>query len=176
MPKDRFASSDEWVVVGKITRTHGVRGELYVRDDSDNPDRFVAAQQFRTSHGRYPMLVLKHTRPGPHGVIAEFAGITSVEAARTLLGAELSIKATDRRTLGTNEFWPDQLVGLEVRDASGPLGTVTDVILGPQDRLVVACTDGTTGELPFVDALVPEVNVAEGWVRIDPPDGLFSPR
>ena len=163
-------------MVGKITRTHGVHGELCVRDDSDNPDRFVASQRFRTLHERYPMLVLKRARPGSHGLIAEFAGITSVEAASVLIGAELSIKATDRRMLRIDEFWPDQLVGLEVRDVSGPLGTVADIVLGPQDRLIVVCTDGTTGELPFVDALVPEVNVDEGWVRIDPPDGLFSLR
>ena len=68
------------------------------------------------------------------------------------------------------------LSGLEVRDGSGPIGRVEDVVLGPQDRILVAHDDGTVGDLPFVDALVPEVNLTEGWVRIDPPEGLFTRR
>lgn len=168
-------SEDEMVVVGRITRSHGVRGEVCVLIESDNPGRFVPSATFRTNRERIPMLVLRRARTGPKGLIAEFAGINSLDAAGRLVGAELLIRADERRELEPGEFWPDQLVGLQVRIGSDVIGVVEDVIPGPQDRLVVSYRDGSTAEVPFVAPLVPEVDLDGGWVRIEPPDGLFSP-
>ena len=163
------------VVVGRITRSHGVRGEVCVRIESDNPGRFVPSATFRTNHAQAALLVLRSARPGPNGLIAEFAGVTSVAAATRLVGADLLIRADQRRRLEPGEFWPDQLVGLEVRIGSEVIGVVEDVIPGPQDRLVVSRWDGARVEVPFVEPLVPEVSLHGGWVRIEPPDGLFRP-
>ena len=169
------AGRESLVVVGTITRTHGIRGEVYVRADSDNPDRFVPPARFRTDHARFPLLVLRQARQGPHGLIAEFAGIT-MELATDLCGHELMIDVRDRRRLEDGEYWPDQLVGLDVRVGVDVIGRISEVVLGPQDRLVVERDDGLVGEVPFVGDLVPEVDLDEGWVRIEPPEGLFSPR
>lgn len=160
-------------VVGRITRPHGVRGEVRVRIESDNPDRFKSPAMFRTDLPHAPLLVLRGARSGSRDLIAEFAGVTSLEAASRLVGAELLIQETERRSLRSGEFWPDQLIGLEVRIGGAGIGFVSDVILGPQDRLVVVRTDGAIGEVPFVGPLVPEVDPEGGWVRIKPPDGLF---
>ncbi len=164
------------VVVGTITRTHGVRGEVYVRADSDNPDRFVPPARFRTDHQRFPMLVLRQVREGPHGLIVEFAGVTSIELATELCGSHLMIEPQDRRPLDDREYWPDQLVGMDVRIGQDVVGRVVEVVLGSQDRLVIERGDGLIGEVPFVDALVPEVDLDGRWVRIEPPDGLFTRR
>ncbi len=170
-PGDR---PEDGVVVGMITRTHGVRGEVYVRDDSDNPERFEPPARFRTDHAKYSLLVLRSCRPGPHGLIVEFAGVTSIELASELCGLELKIPRHDRRELDEGEFWPDQLVGLEVRQGTETIGVVEDVLLGPQNRLSIRRLEGGVAEIPFVEQLVPEVNPTEGWIRIEPPDGLFS--
>ena len=163
------------VVVGRITASHGVRGEVCVRIESDNPNRFAPSATFRTDREEVPLLVLRGARPGPRGLIAEFAGITSVDAASRLVGANLLIRVEARRQLEPGEFWPDQLIGLEVRVGSEAVGVVEDLISGPQDRLVVSRRDGLTAEVPFVEPLVPEINPGRGWLRIEPPDGLFGP-
>ena len=168
-------SERDMAVVGRITRPHGIRGEVCVLSESDNPDRFVPSATFHTNHAEVRLLVLRTARPGPNGLIAEFAGITSLDGASRLVGTELLIRAAERRELEPGEFWPDDLVGLQVRVGSETIGIVDDVVLGPQDRLVVAHRDGSTAEVPFVEALVPEVDPARGWVRIEPPEGLFSP-
>lgn len=160
--------------VGRITRAHGVRGEVAVRVDSDNPDRFTPGAAFSTDLDRAPLLVLGGARPGPNGLIARFAGVTSLESASRLVGARLLIPADRRRPLEPGEFWPEQLIGLAVRVGSEVIGVVEDVIPGPQDRLSVACHDGASGEVPFVAPLVPEVDLEGGWVRIDPPEGLLE--
>ena len=169
-------SEAEMVVVGRITRSHGVRGEVCVRIESDHPGRFEAPATFRTNREQVPLLVLRGARPGPNGLIAEFAGITSIEAASRLVGADLLIEEHERRRLEHDEFWPDQLIGLEVRVESEVIGVVEDLIHGPQDRLVISHRDGATSEVPFVAPLVPEVDLEGGWVSIEPPGGLFSPR
>ncbi|MCY4370931.1 MAG: ribosome maturation factor RimM [bacterium] len=172
--RDMAVPSEEMVTVGLVTRTHGVRGEVYVRAESDNPERFTPPARYHTNLPAIPLLILRGARVGNHGLIAEFAGITSLEAASPLVGVELLIPESDRRRLGTGEYWPDQLVGLEARIGEAPVGLVTDVVLGPQDRLVVTCRDGTAGEVPLVAPLVPEIDLDGGWVRIEPPDGLLD--
>jgi len=107
-------------------------------------------------------------------VTAEFAGITSVEQAERLVGADLLIDEADRRALESGEYWPDQLIGLEVRVGSSTVGVVNDLIEAPQDRLLVTCHDGSEAEIPFVEPLVPEVDVTGGWLRLDPPEGLLG--
>ena len=164
------------VAVGRITRLHGVHGEVCVRIESDNPDRFAPRSTFHTDLDHAPLLVLRGARYGPGGLIAEFAGFTSAEAAAPLVGADLMIREEDRRELAPGEFWPDQLISLEVCIGSDVIGVVEDVIQGPQDRLVVSCLAGDTAEIPFVEPLVPEINLEEGWLRIDPPDGLLTSR
>ena len=168
-------SRADMVMVGRITRPHGLRGEVCIQVESDDPHRFRPSATFHTNIGHVPLLVLRGARRGPKGLIAEFAGITSLEAASRLVGSDLLIREEDRRLLAPDEFWPDQLVGLEVRIGSEVIGSVEDVILGPQDRLVVSRRDGATAEVPFVEPLVPEVSPEGGWVRIEPPDGLFNP-
>ena len=138
------------------------------------PERFDPPARFLTDHPKHSMLTLRASRPGPHGLIVEFAGVTSIDVASELCGLELKISRRDRRALDEGEFWPSQLVGLDVRIGHETIGKVQDVILGPQDRLVVRRADGSVAEIPFVEALVPELDQSGGWVRIDPPEGLFS--
>lgn len=159
--------------VGRIVRCRGVEGEVLVRVESDQPDRFTPPAVFRAG-GADSLLVLTEARPGPKGLIARFAGVTTLEAASELVGADLLIEADERGPLQPDEFWPDQLIGLEVRIGQERAGMVEDVILGPQDRLAVSLRNGGAAEVPFVAALVPEVDLAGGWLRIDPPAGLLD--
>lgn len=161
------------VTVGRITRLHGVGGEVSVRVESDHPERFAPRSVFHTDREDARLLILREARPGPNGLIAGFAGFASAEAAERLVGAHLLIREQERRKLGPGEFWPDQLIGLEVRLGSDPIGVVEHVIEGPQDRLVVSRGKAAKAEIPFVEALVPEIDLAEGWLRIDPPEGLL---
>lgn len=162
------------VAVGRIVRCRGVGGEVLVRVESDHPDRFTPPAYFHAEGGPAGLLVLVEARSSPKGLIARFAGVTTRQAASELVGADLLIEADERGPLRPDEFWPDQLIGLEVRIGSEQAGRVDDVILGPQDRLAVSLRSGAAVEVPFVAALVPEVDLAGGWLRIDPPRGLLD--
>ena len=161
------------VAVGRIGRPHGTGGEVAVRPDSDFPQRFQPPASFHTDHPEFPTLVLRTARPGPKGLIVSFAGVTTRRAAARLTGRELWIRPQERRALGPGEFWPDSLVGLAVRMGEEEIGRVTDMVTGRQDRLVVTRRDGSVGEVPFVESLIPEINLAGGWLRMEDFPGLF---
>ena len=163
---------DGAVAVGRIVRPHGVRGDLLVYSLSDYPGRFAVGARFETSPGSQPLTVAG-SRPHKQGYIVRFAEIDDRDGAERLVKSTLTIAAGDRRALEDDEFWPDQLIGLRAESPSGGvLGEVTDVVQGAaQDRLVVTTGSGATVEVPFVAAIVGDVE--DNRIVVDPPDGLF---
>ena len=109
-------------------------------------------------------------------LFVRFDGVDDRDAAEALRGRELTIDAGERRPLDEGEFWPDDLVGLEVRLPTGWVaGVVTGFVEGvAQGRLVVGTSAGAV-EVPFVEEIVPEVDVAGGFLVLDPPAGLLDP-
>lgn len=160
------------MIVGRILRAHGIRGEVVVVSESDNPDRFVQGAVLLIPDGS--RLVVRRVRPHKGSLIVAFEGVGDRTAAEMLRNTELSLEPDDRRGLGADEFWPEDLVGLVVRDPDGRLlGEIVDVALGVQDRLVIR-SGGETVEVPFVKELVPEVEPDGGFVTVKPIPGLFS--
>jgi 16S rRNA processing protein RimM len=108
------------------------------------------------------------------GFQVAFEGIEDREGAEMLRGAQVFVE--ERRILEEGEFWPEDLVGLEARTIDGDrLGVVVGVVAGlAQDRLVVD-GDGSTFEVPFVDDLVPVVDLEKRYLEIVPVPGLTEP-
>lgn len=110
---------------------------------------------------------MRALRQGKKGPQVAFEGIADRHRAEELRGKEVLV--AERRELGQGEFWPADLVGLEVRPKGG---RVVGVNHGPtQDRLVVE-RGASTFEVPFVDDLVPVVDVEKGFVEIAEIEGL----
>jgi 16S rRNA processing protein RimM len=112
-------------------------------------------------------------------LLVAFTGITDRSAAGELTGSWLSVDSSQLPDIGDpDEFRDHELVGLSVRTAAGDqVGVVTDVLHYGQDLLVVRRSDGGNGEslVPFVKAIVPEVDLTAGVLVIDPPPGLLDP-
>ena len=168
---------EDRVTVGRIGRSHGLAGEVYVLSESDTPDRFRSGAAFLTDQQPPQRLEVRSSRQHQGKLLVVFVGIADRTVAESMIDVGLTIAAGERRVLGDDEFWPDELVGLTVRDPAGqPIGTVTSVETGgPQDRLVVRTADGQQALIPFVRELVPEVRIAEGSVVVNPIEGLLSP-
>ena len=106
-----------------------------------------------------------------------FAGITDRTAAGELTGSWLSVDSSQLPAApDPDEFRDHELIGLSVRTCAGEVvGVVTDVLHYGQDLLVVRRADRGDTLVPFVKAIVPEVDVAVGLLVIDPPPGLLDP-
>ena len=166
------------IPVGYVRRAHGIRGDVVVRGlISDALDRLVTGA---TLVGGDPdaetaFLVTSHRHHRGDAVL-HLEGVEDRNAAESLVGTQFVVPVSLRRDLGPDEWWADDLVGCAVESASGErVGVVADVVTGAaQDRIVVTADDGTTGEIPLVDALVPFVDTGARRVIVDLPDGLFS--
>ena len=158
--------------MGRVGRPHGVRGEVTVLLESDDPGDFDSGAILRAGERD---LEVRSARPyRDRGLIVAFAGVTDRNAAEALRGVVLSGDAADRRSLGEGEFWSSDLVGLEAVTPDGVvLGRVAEVLVGGfQDRLVVTTPSGEEVLVPFVDEIVGDPE--DGSIVIDAPEGLFG--
>jgi 16S rRNA processing protein RimM len=172
------------VIVGRIGRPHGIRGEVVVGVRTDEPDlRFAVGATIDAgptpdddaATGRTPLRVAS-VRWHSGQLLVGFAGITDRTAAGELTGSWLSVDSSQLpATPDPDEFRDHELIGLSVRTSAGQeVGVVTDVLHYGQDLLVVRHPGGPEHLVPFVKAIVPEVDVAAGLLVIDPPPGLLD--
>ncbi len=168
------------VIVGRVGRPHGIRGEVVIGVRTDEPDlRFVVGAILdveRSPDGDSEQLTVAGARWHSGQLLVAFAGVTDRTAAGELTGSWLSVDSSQLPEIADpDEFRDHELIGLSVRTCAGdPVGVVTDVLHSGQDLLVVRRPDGES-LVPFVKAIVPEVDLQAGVLVIDPPPGLLDP-
>ncbi|PZG55474.1 ribosome maturation factor RimM [Spongiactinospora gelatinilytica] len=166
------------LVVGRIGRPHGVRGEVSVDVRTDDPAlRFVPGASLATDPASAGPLVIEQVRPHSGFLLVRFAGVHDRDAAGELRGVLLLVESDDSPPLDDpDEFYDHQLIGLSVAaPGAEPVGRVADVLHHGQDLLVVRRTDGREVYVPFVRALVPEIDLEAGLLVVDAPPGLLDP-
>jgi 16S rRNA processing protein RimM len=167
------------VIVGRVGRPHGVRGDVVVGVRTDEPDaRFIVGARLDTDPAGAGPLTVAAARWQSGELIVRFKGVTDRTVAGDLTGTWLSV---DSGTLDApadpDEFRDHQLIDLTVRTKDGEVvGVVRDVLHYGQDLLAISPAADPGGELlvPFVKAIVTEVDLAGGILVIDPPPGLLN--
>jgi 16S rRNA processing protein RimM len=177
-------SADIEVVVGRIGKPHGIRGEVTLDVRTDEPDRRFApgttlrAEAPAGADRRPSSLTVARARWHQSTLLVTFEELADRNAAEAARGTVLySTIGRDETPDDPDEFYDHQLVGLEVVDVDGrALGTVKALVHGSaQDLLTVRTTDGRDALVPFVTALVPEVDLEAGRVVVADRPGLVSP-
>ncbi len=174
------SADEEWLAVGKVVGAQGLRGELRINPASDFPERFTTpGPRWLKAQGSTPKKIeLNSGRqlPGKNVFVVRFTGVDSRDAAKALVGQTLMVPADDRPELDEGEFHLLDLVGLEARleNPTEVIGTVSDLISGGNDLLEITRLDGRKLLIPFVDSIVPEVHLEEGWLLLTPPPGLLD--
>ena len=163
------------VVVGRITKAHGLRGEVAVQVFSDNPDRFADGARVFLDDGR--ALTVGAARWAGARMLVRFEGVPDRTAAEALRGRSLVVPRSMLPELADGEYWPHQLIGCEVTTEAGrSLGRVTDVIENPANDLWAATDDaGVETLLPAIRDVVVEVDVAAGRILVRDLPGLTVP-
>lgn len=164
------------VVVGVIGRPHGLQGEVAIQVRTDEPDRrFADGQRVRIEDTRRYLTVVG-TRWQQGRLIARFAELPDRSAVEQVRAAVLVTDVpADETPEEEGEYYDRQLVGLRALTTDGvPVGTVSSVIhLLAQDLLAIQ-TDAGERLVPFVEALVPHVDLAAGTLTLAPVPGLLD--
>ena len=173
------------VVVARVGRPHGVRGEVSVELRTDEPERRFAdgaVLDVRPPGGRLPdgnpaRLTVSGSRTHQDRLLVSFAEVGDRNAAERLRGALLVTDVGGEVPEDPEEFYDHQLVGLAVVTVEGTAsGTVAEVVhTGAQDLLVVRRPGREDALVPFVAALVPEVDLEAGRVVVADRPGLLEP-
>ncbi|WP_336208238.1 ribosome maturation factor RimM [Nonomuraea sp. LPB2021202275-12-8] len=164
------------LVVGRIGRPHGVRGEVTVEVRTDDPDlRLPVGASIATDPAERGPIVIEGRRWHKGMLLLTLAGVAGRDAADQLRGTMLVIDSAEvEPSDDPDEFHDHQLIGLKVVTVEGEsVGEVTDVLHHGQDLLVVRRGGQDDALIPFVKALVPEVDLAGGRLVVAPPEGLL---
>jgi 16S rRNA processing protein RimM len=166
------------LVVGEIVRPHGVRGEVVVDVTTDEPEaRYAIGTALATDPPDAGPLTVEAVRPHLGRLLVAFEGVPDRDAAQDLRGVKLCVDSADiPEPEDPDEFSDYQLVGLTAVARDGQrLGEVVRVDHGPAaDLLVLRLPDGRDALVPFVKAIVPEVDLAERRIVLTPPGGLLE--
>jgi 16S rRNA processing protein RimM len=188
------------VLVGRVGRAYGVRGEVRVEVHTDDPEaRFFPGAVLhaarlvprperperpeRSDRPERPerpvptLLTVGAARRYSGGLLIGFEGVLDRSAAEELRGLSLLVEIPPGATPeNPDEYYDAQLLGLLAVTTGGTdVGRVEDVLHLPgQDLLAVRHPDGRESLIPFVTEFVPEVDVARGRIVLSPPEGLLE--
>jgi 16S rRNA processing protein RimM len=163
------------VVVGKVTKAHGLRGEVTVLPLTDNPDRFAPGNVVYLQDGR--ALSIREARDNGARLLVTFEGVGDRTAAEALGGSMLVVPESDLPELPEGTYWPHELVGCEVVTAAGrSIGTIADVVANPaNDIWVTSAADGQEILVPAIRQVIDEVDIAARRVRVHEVPGITAP-
>jgi len=170
--------ADDLIVVARVVRTRGLRGEVVADLLTDFPGRFEALESviaIAPDGSRRSLQIEEHWSHGKR-IVFKFADYDSIDQAKELAGLQLAIPASERIELPKDQFYEWELAGCRVETIDGKLiGVVSEVMrTGGVEILVVAGDAGVEFLIPMAREICVEIDIDKKVVRVDPPEGLLE--
>lgn len=168
------------LVVGRVRRPHGVRGEVLIAIDTDRPDWvFVDGRHLMLGDQRgEPLgrrLAIGQFRPTPTGAIIRFDAVATRDAAEKLRGHTLLIQRDEAAPAEADEIHYQDLIGMTVVEDKDEIGRIEDVLELPVGEvLVIRSTEGREVLVPFARDIVLGFDADERRVRVRLPEGILD--
>ncbi|MFT4245663.1 MAG: ribosome maturation factor RimM [Micrococcaceae bacterium] len=163
------------VKIARIGKPHGVRGEVTAQLFTDNPQaRFAHGEVIETNRDEMPKLTVKGHRWNKDRILISFVEIndrnTAEEFRNTILYAE-----PEEISEGDEAWYPHEIEGLKVIREGNVIGEVTKMETREiQDILTIKLSSEEERLVPFVEEIVPEINLDEAALYVTPPGGLLD--
>lgn len=159
------------LLVGRIVKAHGIKGEVALEVFSDVPGRFAPGARL---HAGERDLTVATSREHQGRMLVRFEGVADRTTAEDLRNLELSVDASASPELEEGSYYTHQLIGCAVRDRAGnALGEIARIEEGKANDVWVVSDGAREVLVPAVRAIVAEIDIAGRTVTLDPPDGLF---
>jgi 16S rRNA processing protein RimM len=168
-------SDDDRLLIGRVARAHGKRGDVIVNPETDfAAERFRAGAVVFVGEGRTPRCI-RHVRFQNGRPIVGLDGIATIDDAEALAGAELLVDAAALSPLPPGTYYHHDLIGCEVVDTGqSRLGTVT-AVEGPMDRSTLVIDAGGDEVLvPLAAEICQSVDTAARRIVVKMPEGLLE--
>lgn len=167
----------EYLKVGQLVNTHGVKGEMKAIVLTDDANRFKKLKcVYIDKNGTLEKCNIEGVKFFKQFVILKFQGIDDIEAAQKLKGLYLKVDRANAVKLPKNSYFITDMMGLKVYDENNMLlGTIEDIIqTGSNDVYIVKAEDGKEILIPALKSVVKDVQIEEGKVFVVLPEGLLD--
>lgn len=168
--------SDAYLIIGRVVRPHGIRGELRVTPDTDFPERLSELREAVLLRGGQVSTVrVERTRSHGREVLVKLAGIDSIEAAEQWRGAQMAVPRSQAAALPQGRHYVSDVIGLRVQTEAGEeLGRVAEIVrTGSNDVYVVR---GLRRDylIPAISTVVTRLDPVAGLLVIRPLPGMLE--
>lgn len=173
----RMENMEQFLRVGVISSTHGIRGEVKVYPTTDDPERFLDLDEVILDTGReHKILEIEGVKFFKNQVILKFKGYDNINDIEKYLKKDLLVDREHAVELGENENFIADLIDMEVvTDEGKVLGTLADVIeTGANDVYAVKTPEGKEILLPAIRDCILDVNVDEKRMTVHVMEGLLD--
>lgn len=173
----RMENMEQFLRVGVISSTHGIRGEVKVYPTTDDPERFLDLDEVILDTGReHKILEIEGVKFFKNQVILKFKGYDNINDIEKYLKKDLLVDREHAVELRENENFIADLIDMEVATDEGKvLGTLTDVIeTGANDVYAVKTPEGKEILLPAIRDCILDVNVDEKRMTVHVMEGLLD--
>ncbi|MGD0584662.1 MAG: ribosome maturation factor RimM [Oryzomonas sp.] len=173
-----MSNPDELIAVGRISGTHGIKGQLKVQSYSGNLESLSAARivTLRSPGGATLREIgIKGVKPHSNGFILILNDYDDIDRALPLVGSELFLKRSQLPEPEDDEYYWCDLIGLRVVTADGiELGTLDDIFETGSNDIYVVRKDKQEYLIPAIASVISSVDLAGGTMVITPMDGLLD--
>jgi 16S rRNA processing protein RimM len=162
----------DWIPVGRVTRTHGLKGELkFFPADKDD----IAVQSDQQTLLGEATFKIKSIRGAKSPFIIKFEGVDSIEAAQILVGQEVLVAREDFESLPEGEYYRFEIEGLKVFDDTGKYyGVIKDIIETGSNDVYVVRENDKEWLVPMIDSVVQSIDLEQGKLIFHCIEGLFE--
>ncbi len=163
-------SEPEFLIAGKLRKTHGLSGEMWIEVLTDHTEIFKQGAFIYIGKKFYKHVIRSFRMADKLGLI-QIEGFTDPESLKSFNNANIFIKTTDLPILGDEEYYPHELIGLEVVNETGAiLGILTEIIAtGANDVFVITPRNGTKELLiPAIRSVIKKIDIESRQMVISP--------
>ncbi|GGN90573.1 ribosome maturation factor RimM [Saccharibacillus kuerlensis] len=170
----------EFLSVGKIANTHGIKGELKIFPFTDFPEiRFAKGKELlmiSPEDGSTLKVKIISSREQKNVYVVKLEGYDNINQVEKYKGWDVKVPKEEAVEAEENAFYFHEIIGCKVFTVEGEeLGTITDILTpGANDVWVVKRKGGKDVLIPFIEDIVKDVNVTEKTVRIEVMEGLLD--
>jgi len=169
-------TKDECFFFGKITKTHGLKGEVTIKIDVANSSDFIDLRYFliEENGNLIPYFIENHKINGNKMFVA-FDGVKRVEQAITFVGKPVFLPNEMMPELAEDEFYYQEIIGFKIIDEEkGDIGLISNVLEYPTQAVIQVMKDGKEILIPIHDDIVKKVNKKSKTLNIKAPEGLID--
>ncbi len=166
-------SGPEFICIGKIHRTHGIRGDVVLDPMTDFPERIRRGRSVFAGEEHKPLTIAR-VRQKPPYLLVGFKEIEDETQGADLRNQYLYVKTTDLPELPEGEYYYHQLIGLDAMNMAGErIGTLSEVLeTGANDVYVIKKDDGGEELVPDVPQFIQKIDISGHKIYIDFPEWI----